>query len=45
MYHMNHDAVDFFAAAFTPKDSIVGGVHHPLGSYAAAALETVDSQT
>lgn len=45
MYYMNHDAVDYFSAAFTPKDSIVGGVHHPLGFYAAAALETVYSRT
>ncbi|BDF71440.1 hypothetical protein CE91St41_13330 [Oscillospiraceae bacterium] len=45
MYYMNHDAVDYFSAAFTLKDSIVGGVHHPLGFYAAAALETVGSQT
>lgn len=45
MYCMNHDAVDYFTAAFMPKDSIVGGVHHPLGFYAAAALETVGSRT
>lgn len=44
MYYMNHDAVDYFAAAFTPKDSIVGGTHHPLGFYAAEALETVYSR-
>lgn len=45
MYCMYHDAVDYFSAAFTPKDSIVGVVHHPLGFYAAAALETACSQT
>lgn len=38
MYYMNHEAVDYFSAASTPKDSIVGGVYHPLGFYAAAAF-------
>lgn len=41
---MNHDAVDYFSAAFTPKDSIVGETHRPLGFYAAESLETVGSQ-
>ena len=36
---MNHDAVDYFRVDFTPDESIVGGKYHPLGTFAAEALE------
>lgn len=39
MYYMNHDAVDYFRVEFTPDDSIVGGKHYPLGTFAAEALD------
>ena len=39
MYYMNHDAVDYFQVEFTPDDSIVGGKHYPLGTFAAEALD------
>ena len=39
MYYMNHDAVDYFRVDFTPDESIVGGKHYPLGTFAAEALE------
>ena len=39
MYYMNHDAVDYFQADFTPEDSIVGGKHAPLGAFAAEMLD------
>ena len=35
---MNHDAVDYFRVDFTAEDSIVGGKHYPLGSFAAEML-------
>ena len=38
MYYMNHDAVDYFRVDFTAEDSIVGGKHYPLGSFAAEML-------
>ena len=38
MYYMNHDAVDYFQVDFTPEDSIVGGRHYPLGTFAAEML-------
>lgn len=45
MYYMNNDAFDYFKADFTAKESIVGGKRHPLGFYAAEALETINSHT
>ena len=38
MYYMNHDAVDYFQASFTPNESIVGEKHYPLGTFAVEML-------
>ena len=38
MYYMNHDAVDYFQASFTPGESIVGEKHYPLGTFAVEML-------
>ena len=39
MYYMNQDAVDYFRVDFTPTESIVGGKHYPLGTFAAEMME------
>ena len=39
MYYMNHDTVDYFRVDFTSDESIVGGKHYPLGTFAVEALE------
>ena len=39
MYYMNQDAVDYFRVDFTPDESIVGGKHYPLGTFAVEMME------
>ena len=39
MYYMNQDAVDYFRVDFTPCESIVGGKHYPLGTFAVEMME------
>lgn len=39
MYYMNQDAVDYFRVDFTPGESIVGGKHYPLGTFAVEMME------
>ena len=41
MYYMNQDAVDYFRVDFTPCESIVGGKHYPLGTFAVEMMECV----
>ena len=36
---MNQDVVDYFRVDFMPDESIVGGKHYPLGTFAAEMLE------
>lgn len=39
MYYMDQDAVDYFRVDHTPDESIVGGKHYPLGTFAAEMME------
>ena len=39
MYYMNQDAVDYFQVDFTPDESIIGGKHYPLGTFAVEMME------
>ena len=41
VYYMNQDAVDYFRVDFTPGESIVGGKHYPLGTFAVEMMECV----
>ena len=36
---MNQDTVDYFRVDFTPDESIVGGKHYPLGTFAVEMME------
>ncbi len=39
MYYMNQDAVDYFQVDFTSDESIIGGKHYPLGTFAVEMME------